>query len=213
MKESPGIIIKKSAVQIWREKNKERLKDEQARIRATEARKIYMQEFRKRNKEHKLATIQKHNWDRKVRLLTVVADGGEIECVRCKIRDKRILQIHHKFGNGKRDRKLYYKADKFIKLKSDKNPIPINEVEIRCCNCNIIAEYDDLKRRYTNIIGFDENFNPIWKELPYARKPLTPLQCDYCGDWFMPNKRRSGKRAKHKNYCNRECMDLARRKN
>jgi hypothetical protein len=202
--------IKKSSVQIWRENNKQKLRDDQYRIRATEKRKQYMKEFRKKNIKNKRALQQKHNWDRKIRLLEIVANGNNIECIRCKIKDKRILQIHHKLGNGNRDAKLYYKLDNVLKLNNGDRQL-VENLEIRCCNCNIIAEYEDLKRRWSNVEKFDENFNPIWKELPKERRPLKPLICDFCGALHMPNKRYKN-RIGQKHYCNRICMDNNRRK-
>jgi len=195
-----GGVMKQSSMQIWREKNKETVKAKDAVRRSTEKHKEYIREFKQRNKECGRTKIsnQKHAWTKKVKALTVVANGAEIKCVRCGIADRRVLQLHHKSGNGKRDPRLYDKSEN----------LPIGELEIRCCNCNILAEYEELGRRFPNIIGFDDNFNPIWKETPPDRKPLTPLACDYCGVTYIPICR---KPRKH-HYCGSECYRKSRKR-
>ena len=153
----------KNLGQEWRDAHKEESRKYHMNKRLTPERQQYLKEFRKRNKENNRCSDQKHNWDQKVKVLRLVAKGGPIQCAKCGIKDKRILQIHHINGNGKRDRKFYYKTNVMVRTQNHKEKINVEELEIRCCNCNILAEYEELNRRYTNIAGFDENFDPIWK--------------------------------------------------
>jgi len=194
----------KSKRDAWVENNHDKLLKSHKKNRNTPERKQYLKEFRQRNRANKLCTDQKHNWDNKVRVLSLVADNKPIQCVRCGIRDKRILQIHHINGNGQRDRKFYYKTNITVRLNNSKEKVNIEELEIRCCNCNILAEYDDLKRRYTNIIGFDDEFNPIWRVMPRKVKPIEPLVCDQCGEIYKPNYRKERKF----HFCSRECYQI-----
>jgi hypothetical protein len=196
---------KRSKIQIWRDEHREEIRERQRKIRNTPERKQYLKEFRLKNKERKLLTDQKHRWDHKVKTLSLVAQGGVIECIKCGIRDKRILQIHHKLGNGERDRKFYYKTNVAIRVNNSKGNVNVEELEIRCCNCNILAEYEELNRRYTNIISFDENFDPIWRVLPQQQvPPLEPLICDQCQCVYMPLYRRERKH----HFCSKECYRI-----
>jgi hypothetical protein len=196
--------IKKSSIQIWRENHRKEINESQDKMRKTEERNAYMREFRKKNKANKRCTDQKHRWDAKVKVLILVAQGGPIECIKCKIKDKRILQIHHKLGNGERDRKFYYKTNLLVRVQDGKEKVPVEELEIRCCNCNILAEYEELNRRYTNIIGFDDNFDPIWRVMPKKIQPLEPFNCDYCKILYMPR----GRKKRKYHFCSRECYRL-----
>lgn len=191
----------KNTRDVWVENNHEKILAAGKKNRNTPERKQYMREFRKNNRSHKLCTDQKHNWDAKVRVLALVAKGEPIKCVKCGIRDKRILQIHHINGNGERDRKFHYKTNVMVRVQNQKEKVNVDELEIRCCNCNILAEYEDLKRRYTNIMGFDENFDPIWKVMPRKIPPLEILNCDQCGKLYKPRNRM--KRKYH--FCSKDC--------
>jgi len=68
--------------------------------------------------------------------------GGK--CVRCGIVDKRILQINHKEGKGGKEFKKISPLKLYgMILRGER---PIDDLEVRCANCNIIYEYESGRR-------------------------------------------------------------------
>ncbi len=94
-------------------------------------------------------------------MLRIVAGRKSIMCVKCGIRDPRLLQVHHINGDGNRDPKFYSKTCRLVRLNNLKDQQSNINLEIRCANCNISAEYE-MGRRYPYLRGFDDGWNPIW---------------------------------------------------
>jgi exonuclease VII large subunit len=66
------------------------------------------------------------------------------ECIKCGERDIRILTINHLNGIGMKNRKLEITVQFYRRIISGKRKI--DDLDIRCCNCNILYEYERGKR-------------------------------------------------------------------
>lgn len=172
----------------------------------TPERQAYMKEYRATNKKSKKQHDNHYNWNRRIKLLETVANGGPIKCVRCGIEDKRCISIHHTNGDGERDVKLYQKLHKNTQMLQE--AVQKGDIELRCWNCNIIAEYETFKRRYSDAVYFDENFNPVWDVGLKEKRKLSDANCAWCNKVFktsefrmavLPDKER-GK------YCSAKCF-------
>uniref|UniRef100_A0A6H1Z9I3 Uncharacterized protein n=1 Tax=viral metagenome TaxID=1070528 RepID=A0A6H1Z9I3_9ZZZZ len=152
-------INKKDYKKKWNEQNKWRFREIY-----NPKRKDYLKKWAMNHPLQKQRNDDKYSWNRKIKILREVAGNKEIKCVCCGIKDPRVLQVHHASGDGERDPKFYHNTYKLIRLNNFKDKQPNMNLEIRCANCNILAEYE-AKRRYPWLIGFDDNFNPIWKEI------------------------------------------------
>lgn len=168
----------------------------------TPQRKEYLRKWRQNRKENVSIHLDRYSWNKKVKMLETVADGKEVRCVKCGIKDKRILQVHHINGDGSRSPTFYRETVRKIKLNNSKELWPISELEIRCCNCNILAEYEELGRRYVSASSFDEDGNPTWKETPFQRPSVKEHTCEVCGIVYKP---RSNRPRKHR-FCSMLCF-------
>ncbi len=87
---------------------------------------------------------------------------GGAYCVKCKITDVRILTINHK--SGKRKTKGSEKVDEGGKrlyrniLNGDED---LNNIEVRCYNCNILYEYERGRRKEINH-NYKYKISPNW---------------------------------------------------
>lgn len=66
---------------------------------------------------------------------------GELKCAKCGIADRKVLQINHKNGGGKKDIRSYKNEYAFYRAILD-GIRPIGDLELLCANCNIIYEYE-----------------------------------------------------------------------
>ncbi len=78
---------------------------------------------------------RKYRWILKQRVFEML---GGCFCVKCKITDIRILTINHKNGGGRKERE----SRKGLLLDILKGRRKIDDLEVRCQNCNILYEYE-----------------------------------------------------------------------
>jgi len=141
------------------EKAKKSARERMRRWRATPEGKKRSREIgnrsRIRHREQRLEDCRKWRLERKMRLFALL--GGK--CVNCGETDVRVLTINHKNGrplgyrqilmkegiNNSRKNAIsgYWLYDKI--LKGDDS---LSDIEIRCCNCNALYEYERGKRFY-----------------------------------------------------------------
>jgi len=107
---------------VWRKKNRDRLLAQ-------------TREWRKKNRDRLSAWSLKWRLGIKKRALQLL--GGK--CVNCGVTDLRLLNIHHKNGR-KNDYKGINLYRRILKGLED-----LNELEVRCWNCNVLAEYEKGK--------------------------------------------------------------------
>lgn len=189
-------------------KDAERNKEYFRNYNKTPKRIQYMKDYRERLKGNVRIHDDKYKWNRRTGILEVVANGGPIECVRCGINDKRCLSIHHTNGDGERDIKLYQKLHTNKDMLRD--AVQKGEIELRCWNCNIIAEYETFKRRYSRALYWDEDSNPVWDDCEKTlirSNHVTSLPCTNCGKLFEAVSRKSDKKRVNQNrYCSVDCF-------
>jgi hypothetical protein len=108
-----------------------------------------------------LDTRQRH----RTKLKVIQLLGGK--CARCGVSDPRVLQVHHRNGGGNVERRE--KGDKASGYKFYSAIIhgerPIDDLELLCANCNILAEYERGKRFW-----FPQLKERELKELAYQKK-------------------------------------------
>lgn len=167
----------------------------------TESRQQYMKSWKKNRKANVSIHQDKYSWKKKERMLEAVADGHPIRCVKCGNKDKRVLQIHHINGDGNRDPKFYRDSIPTVKVSSSKKEWPITELEIRCANCNILAEYEELGRRYVSAESFNEDGTPVWMITPTVKPVIKEQECYTCHKTYKP---RCNKPRKHF-FCSVRC--------
>jgi len=113
---------------------------EKKRKHDSEYGKKYYPNWYAKNRERKLKQTKKHFNEQRRKVITLL--GGK--CVRCSCSDWRVLQVNHKNGGGSKERRLKGSWGIFRQILSGKRLI--NDLDLRCANCNIIYEYEnDLK--------------------------------------------------------------------
>lgn len=83
---------------------------------------------------------------RKVKERVIELLGGK--CVNCGLKDWRLLQVNHCHGGGRQERKEQFQnsASQFYHALLEGKRTK-EDLDLRCANCNILAEYDGEDRR------------------------------------------------------------------
>ena len=109
---------------------------------------LYMNKYRQipanRADHNRYARIRMWN----IRVDTIAFLGGK--CVKCGLTDPRILQIHHKNGDGYKEKHLGPSTIQLAILTGRKNR---KEVELLCANCNLLADYESGRRGKDLLVG------------------------------------------------------------
>lgn len=80
---------------------------------------------------------RKHFW--RIRLRVIEKLGGK--CVGCGVADPRILNVNHKNGEGRKELVTHRSNVTFYRRILD-GERPTADLDLRCCNCNILYEYE-----------------------------------------------------------------------
>ena len=88
-----------------------------------------------------------HQYRNRVKTQVIELLGGK--CVGCGATDPRILTVNHKNGDGAKWRKLNSTKSSYnLYRRALKGKIPIDTIDLRCYNCNILYEYESGRRRW-----------------------------------------------------------------
>lgn len=119
---------------------------------------ILKEEWRQKNLiKDKIRSSKKgieFNFKTKVAVLLKVSGASQPECCICHTNDIRVLTVNHIYGNARKEKSDFDKFGKFY-LAILNNLRAINDLEVRCYNCNILYEYERGVR----------NLPPNWKEI------------------------------------------------
>jgi transketolase len=104
----------------------------------------YFREYNKKwHKEHpEQSKESKRKYIRKLHDRVIDFLGGK--CVSCGITDKRVLQINHINNDGTEEIKKIGTRPFYFAILQNKRPI--NDLDVRCANCNILYRWKDKKR-------------------------------------------------------------------
>ena len=78
----------------------------------------------------------------KLRASIIIKLGGK--CVACGETDRRVLQINHRRGGGRKELEDG-KADNLYRAIRNET-VDLSQFDVRCANCNIIFEYEMARR-------------------------------------------------------------------
>lgn len=107
---------------------------------------ICLSKERKRNKKVRLKFKERErlrawrkNWNYKIEALKIISNG-KVECVKCGIKDIRILTINHKNNKGDNEKRRGINITQNINIVKGRRGV--KDLEVRCFNCNILYEYE-----------------------------------------------------------------------
>ena len=140
---------RKLYLQIWREKtqrgknkiNKQPICIHKSYGRCKKCNSNYLKEWRQKNIDLIRIRIKKFNWITRKKVIKML--GGK--CILCKTEDLRILQINHINGGGAKELKKISSSTFYNRIA--KGIRDTKDLEVRCANCNILAEYERGKRK------------------------------------------------------------------
>ncbi len=153
----------KELKRLWRINNPNKVREQRRRYynKHKEKMRQYSRTYKRKKYDQRVNGIK--SWNRRMRIFGEISGLEKIRCVKCGNTDPRILQIHHVNGDGNRDVNFYSKFDNYLKGKS-KSKKPTEKLELRCANCNILAEYE-MGKRFPWLDRIDEDGNAVWKEI------------------------------------------------
>lgn len=136
----------------WNKKHPQKWKEYEAR-RDKEHRKQYNKEYWAKRKEHYLELYRgykfKYYWKKK--LIVINALGAKCSC--CGNIDTRVLEIHHKNGEGTKE----YKEAKSNYIKYLKGLMKhLQDLQLLCANCHIIDAWEHKLYLKSNISQIPE---------------------------------------------------------
>lgn len=126
----------KARHKIWREMNKDKIKE---RMREHNALPHIVE--RRKNTSKVFRETMKNN------LFDVLGH----KCVKCGFLDKRALQFDHIFGGGNKERKQS-NSYQIMKFYNDNPVLAKQKLQVLCANCNWIKKHDEHEHKHNSIM-------------------------------------------------------------
>lgn len=91
-------------------------------------------------------TRREHSYRHKIKALQIASGQSTPSCKNCGCTDIRILNINHVNGGGSHESRCGSTRGKLYRDICKGNRIT-DDLDVRCCNCNILFEYESKRRR------------------------------------------------------------------
>lgn len=118
----------------WYQKNRKKLLEKQRKYYHEHKNNKHFIETRKKWRKNNRESIRRRQkeWIQIRRNVTILALGGKCQNIKCGINDIRVLEIHHKYGRPKGERKTACLSPSY----------PLEKLKLLCANCHKVEEWE-----------------------------------------------------------------------